>query len=547
MWRSPRSPTIRVFISSRPLLPGEYKVSAEAPGFRKEIADHIQLDVTAKITVDLRLEIGSATESVNVESTTSPLEAVNSSVSNVVTLERVQGLPLQNLDAGALISLQPGVVGDNFNGVRSQSQNVTLDGVNVQETRYNGGWNSGNTTAVSAVDLVGEFRVSTAPVDAEFGRGMAQVQMISRSGTNEIHGSAFGFNRVTALSANTWFNNQLGSNSSGTPVAPRNFLIRNQFGARVGGPVIKNRTFFFFLYEGQRQTTNVAENDTVLTSTARQGIFRFYPGVQNGNATASIPTVDLNGNPVTPAGATGPLQSVSLFGRDPNRLVADPTGNVAIALKDVPLPNNFQRGDGLNTAGFYWQQPATSNFNLYDWRVDHTLTQNTRLAFSMQVKHAYQFNGYRGQVFPAQSSDSALSKNYLYTFSASTTIRPNLLNEFRAGVNYYEAGYSGPFYPNESSRTPRTSERSRSSSPSAPSPTNTHQTTHRRAALRRSINTAIPSPGSKESTLSKVVLRSSSIAPTDTIRSMSFRMPSQGARAAYRSPTSARFPLSVRI
>jgi hypothetical protein len=436
------------------LLPGEYKISAEAAGFRKEIADHIQLDVTAKISVDLKLEIGSTSESVNVESTTSPLEAVNSSVSNVVTLERVQGLPLQNLDAGALISLQAGVVGDNFNGVRSQSQNVTLDGVNVQETRYNGGWNSGNTTAVSAVDLVGEFRVSTAPVDAEFGRGLAQVQMISRSGTNQFHGSAFGFNRVTALSANSWFNNQLGSNSNGTPVAPRNFLIRNQFGARMGGPIIKNRTFFFFLYEGQRQTTNVAENDTVLTATARQGIFRFYPGVQDGNATAAVPTVDLNGNPVTPAGATGPLQTVSLFGRDPNRLVPDPTGNVAIALKDVPLPNNFQRGDGLNTAGYYWQQPATSNFNLYDWRIDHTLNQSTRISFSMQAKQANQFNGYRGQVYPAQPSDSALNKNYLYTLSATTTIHPNLLNEFRAGVNYFEAGYTGPFYPNESSVLP---------------------------------------------------------------------------------------------
>jgi Carboxypeptidase regulatory-like domain len=254
------------------LLPGEYRVSAESAGFRKAIAEHIQLDVGAKITVDVKLEVGAAAESVTVDSAASPLEAVNSSVSNVVSLERVQSLPLQTLDAGALISLQAGVVGDNMNGVRSQSQNVTMDGVNIQETRYNGGWNSGNTTAVSAVDLIGEFRVSTAPVDAEFGRGMAQVQMISRSGTNEIHGSAFGFNRVTALSANTWFNNQLGRKPDGSLVAPRNFLIRNQFGARVGGPVIKNRTFFFFLYEGQRQKTNVAVNDTVLTATARQGI-----------------------------------------------------------------------------------------------------------------------------------------------------------------------------------------------------------------------------------------------------------------------------------
>src|ERR1700722_4178790 len=96
------------------LLPGEYRVSAESPGFHKAIAEHIQLDVGAKIAVDLKLEVGTATESVSVESTSSQLEAVNTSISNVVTLQRVQGLPLQSLDAGALIALQPGVVGDNI-------------------------------------------------------------------------------------------------------------------------------------------------------------------------------------------------------------------------------------------------------------------------------------------------------------------------------------------------------------------------------------------------------------------------------------------------
>jgi hypothetical protein len=436
------------------LLPGTYTVSAEVSGFRKAVASNIQLDVSAKISVDLKMEVGTASESVTVEANSSPLEALNSSVSNVVTLQRVQDLPLQNLDTGALIALQAGVVGDNFNGVRSQSQNVTLDGVNIQETRYNGGWASGNTTAVPAVDLVAEFRVSTAPVDAESGRGMAQVQMISRAGTNEVHGSAFEFNRVTALSANSWFNNQLGVKSDGTPVAPRNFLIRNQFGARVGAPIIKNRTFLFFLYEGQRQKTNSAQNVTVLTAPARQGIFRFFPGVQNGNAISAIPTVDLNGNPIAPASASGPLQSVSIFGRDPNRVLMDPTGNVALALKDVPLPNNYQVGDGLNTAGYYWQQSGTNDYNLYDVRLDHTLTPNTRLAFSMQIDKVNQFNGYRGQVFPLQPSDSAIRSNYLYMFSATTNIRPNLLNEFRAGVNYFQSGFTGPFYPNESSVLP---------------------------------------------------------------------------------------------
>jgi hypothetical protein len=170
--------------------------------------------------------------------------------------------------------------------------------------------------------------------------------------------------------------------------------------------------------------------------------------------TAAAPAVDSNGNPVSPASATGPLQTANLFGRDPNRLTMDPTGNVRKALQDIPLPNNFQRGDGLNTAGYYWRMPATNNFNLYNLKLDHVLTQNTRLAFSMQREPVTQLNGYRGQVFPNQPQDSAFQTKNLFTFSATTSIRNNWLNEFTAGVNYFEAGYSGPFYPQQTSALP---------------------------------------------------------------------------------------------
>ncbi len=427
------------------LQPGEYSVTGELTGFRKAVAQHIQLEVNSRISVDLKLQVGSLSESVTVESNSSPLETVNTSVSNVVTLQRVQDLPLQNRDAGALIALQAGVVGDNFNGARTQSQNVTLDGVSIQETRYNGGSASGNLVTTNSVDLVGEFRVSTAPVDSEFGRGLGQVQMIGRSGTNQYHGSAFEFNRVTALSANSWFNNQQGRKADGSLVAPRDFLIRNQFGARVGGPVIKNKTFFFFLYEAQRQKTSTAQNVTTFTALGRQGMFRFFPGVRNGNAASAAPTVDVNGNPVAPAAATGSLQTVSLFGRDPSRLTADTSGQVAKALKDYPAPNNYLLGDGLNTAGYYWQQSATADNNLYHGRIEHTLTQNTRLAFSMQMERFHAFNGYRGQNFPNQPPDDAIRQPNFWTLSATTTLRPNLLNEFRAGVVRYFNTLDSPF------------------------------------------------------------------------------------------------------
>ena len=104
-----------------------------------------------------------------------------------------------------------------------------------------------NSVIYLSTDLVDEVRVVTSPADAELGRGSGQVQISTRAGTNEFHGSLFESHRNTALNANTFFNNQRGD--------PRDFLIRNQFGGRLGGPIVKNKTFFHFLYDGQREVT----------------------------------------------------------------------------------------------------------------------------------------------------------------------------------------------------------------------------------------------------------------------------------------------------
>ena len=129
-----------------------------------------------------------------------------------------------------------------------------------------------------------EVRVITAPVDAEAGRGSGQVQMSTRSGTNQFRGAVFWTNQNSALDANTWFNNFNG--------AEKTWENRNQFGGRLGGPIIKNKTFFFFLYDGQRFLTRDSVVGNVLTPEARQGIFRYFPGVQSGNAISTTPTVD---------------------------------------------------------------------------------------------------------------------------------------------------------------------------------------------------------------------------------------------------------------
>ena len=118
-------------------------------------------------------------------------------------------------------------------------------------------------------------------------------------------------NRNSALDTSNWFNNFNG--------VKKDYENRNQFGGRIGGPIFKNKTFFFVLVDEQRDLFRQTFVGPVLTAQARQGIFRFFPGVDNGNATSNSPTVDRNGNPVKPANATGDLQQFSVFGRDPNR------------------------------------------------------------------------------------------------------------------------------------------------------------------------------------------------------------------------------------
>ncbi len=308
---------------------------------------------------------------------------------------------------------------------------MTLDGINIQDNRINVGVSS---PIFPSVDRIEEFRVITSPVDAELGRGSGQIQMLTRSGGNEFHGSLFEFHRNTVLTSNTWFNNQRGRNpETGEPLSPRNFLIRNQFGGRVGGPLRRNRTFFHVLYEGQLIRTKNAVSATTYTETARRGLHRFFPGVQNGNANARVPSVDLLGNPVRPAGATGDLQSVSVFNRDPDRMGLDPTGVVRRMIELMPLPNNFRGGDGLNTALYTWSRGGTNDFDQFNVRVDHNFNSAHRLSFSYNWEDGFNGNGFLPQPFPRSPGGNSSSRDSLSSLAVTSTLRPNLLNEFRTG------------------------------------------------------------------------------------------------------------------
>jgi hypothetical protein len=423
-----------------PALPaGTYRISAVHPGFRRSVLPDVELSVGSRLTANIGLDIGQTTETVDVTAPVSEVNASSASIGEVVGERKILDLPLVGRSAYDLMGTQPGVIitgseSVNINGQQTGAINYTTDGINTQDNLLNGAAYAQTTNTVS-IDRVEEFRIVTSPADAEYGRGGAQVQMITRGGTNQFHGSAWEELRNTDLNANDWFNNAAGHNAiTGAMNAPRNVLVRNQFGTRFGGPVKKNKTFFHGIWEEDHQNQRNSTNPTVLTPSALAGNYRFFPGVQNGNAASLNPTVNTSGVPIQPASATGGLQTVSIFGRDPNRLAADPTGQIQRLLSLEPLPNNYLTGDGLNTAGYLWSRPVIDDFQLFEGRVDHIFNERHRITLTLNHQSYFSENVANGQPFPTSPVGLAPTETTQYSVAFTSTLKSNLVNEVRIGI-----------------------------------------------------------------------------------------------------------------
>jgi len=431
---------------------GTYKVSAELPGFRTQTYSDVTLGVSQQVRLNFTLQVGSVAQSVEVTVAADTLLATSSSsVGTVLPESKVRDLPLGGRNVMDLVLKSAGTgpivatarAGETdqgyFAGGRLSAVNTTRDGFVVSDGRYNHGAFSATYTSP---DLVEEVRVVTSPVDAEMGRGSGQVQMVTRSGTNQFRGSVFWTNRNSALDASNWFNNFNG--------VRKDYQNRNQFGGRFGGPIIKNKTFFFVLMDEQRNLIRQTFVGTVLTPLARQGIFRFFPNADNQNATSNNPTVDRSGNPVRPASATGDLQSFNVFQfpdgrpRDTFRTGFDPSGFVQNTwLSRMPMPNDYTTGDGLNTAGIRFSrriygldQPdgngVDTNRDQFNMRIDHQFNTNNKLSvvytYERNIDNSFQagimqwpdgFNG-RNNRWPK-----------IYTGSLVSTLSSTLVNELR--------------------------------------------------------------------------------------------------------------------
>jgi hypothetical protein len=434
------------------LTPGRYTVTVTQPGFQTFSSVHNVLTVGTPLVIDVALKVGSVGESVQVvESTYERIDTSNATVSDIMDTKQVQDLPLNGRNPLSLLALEPGVVqrttqsvgsGTHVFGSRDRSHNVTIDGIDANESTVP---NPQSNIQRLNPDNVQEFRTVTLDPTAEYGRNSgANVMVATRGGTNDFHGTVFYFNRNTVYNANEWFNNFANQ--------PRPDLKLNQYGFDVGGPILKNRTFFFGSFQNNdiRQTGPIASSfgiPTVYTATARAGVFRYVVGTINGFKSASRNLVDANGNllPGVPACSasvtTNCVASYNIFANDPAGIGGDPA--VMSLINSTPLPNTFSSvGDGLNTAGFNWNPPTKFTGPNYMVRVDHTFSQKDTVFVRYLQNHfdttEGDFLNARPEVFPGfppLGEVRRIGKNavvsYRHTFS------PKLVNEFATGFNRF--------------------------------------------------------------------------------------------------------------
>lgn len=429
-----------------PSLPpgGPYTVEVEAPGFKREERTGITLEINQSAKIDLKLQVGASTETVEVAAEAPLLEATTADQGAVISNREVVNLPLNARNPYALVFLSPGVTGTsgtqfnsaNFsvNGGRPGSTDILVDGIPSSPPLVNP---IQGISAFPSIDAVQEFKVETNAYSAEFGRtGSGIINLIYKSGTNQVHGSAYEFLRNSDLDANTFF-----ANRNGTPLGS---FKRSQFGGTVGGPIAipklyngKDKTFFFVGYEGLRQSTAANFTTTVPTAAERTGDFS---QLTNG------------GKPVIIYDPSTTVASGSGFVRSPfpnNMVPANQINPVAANIaKYYPLPNIG--GPSALVNNFFNPGSAVNNSDQVDSKFDENINDRNRFFFRYSWK---KFSAPAIQVFPTalQVAQGAASPSvpagttggagndllqqfnsaaFDYTFSKS----PTFLMDFRYGL-----------------------------------------------------------------------------------------------------------------
>jgi hypothetical protein len=427
------------------LQPGTYQLMVEMSGFRQSEQKHVQLLVDTPATINVKLEVGTATEVIEVSAEAAVINTADASLGNAFNEEQVKALPMEGRNVPDLLSLQNGVaytgnrsdINQNndtrsgaVNGARSDQSNITLDGVDVNDQV-----NAYAFTSVLPVtlDSVQEFRVTTTNYGADEGRSSgAQVSLVTKSGTNNFHGAAYEYLRNTYTSANDYFVKSA-ELFTGQPNQPLK-LNRNVFGGAVGGPALKNRLYFFVNFEAARQREENSAVRIVPSDALRAGFITYHCADESlcpGGSIAGDPTP-------LPAGynALSPTQIAQM---DPLH-----TGNNSVVMNyfnAFPHANDSSQGDGFNFVGYRFRGAAPNDKNWYIGRLDYRLTNSQSLFWRGALRNDKRSDP---PYFPGADPLQKFTDNSSgFTVGYTATIRPTLLNNFRWGYTRQSVGNPG--------------------------------------------------------------------------------------------------------
>ncbi len=470
-----RQTTTEAGLYAFPSLPvGTYTITVEMRGFKTARNTNYTLQVGTPLAVDVTLEVGESAETVSVEGTYEQLQTANATLGNVVERKAIVELPLSGRNPLNLLVLEPGVVqrtqggagsGVHVNGSRDRAFNTTIDGIEANESSAP---NPLNNVFRLTPDNVQEYKVTTSNPTPEEGRNSgASVSVATRSGTNRFHGSVYEFFRNTALNANDFFANALDT--------PKPDMKLNQYGAEVGGPLVKNRTFFFASWQGQ--TINFAQPidqvfgaPNLYTPEALSGKYRFFradpstPFVLDGvRITRNVPQLV---DPKTGALRAGVRNCVTntdmncvgtydMFADDPRRIGGDPA--ILKLLNTFPKPNSYVDGDGLNVATYAWNPPTRVRGPHILVRLDHNFNENNtffaRYLFGDQNTRDGDPNNSRPQVYPGFAPlGEVFRRSQNLAVSFRRVISPRVVNELTLGFSrfffLFTQGEANPAFPN---------------------------------------------------------------------------------------------------
>jgi len=440
------------------IAPGTYTLSVEAAGFEKYVHTDLALRVALPATLDIRMKVGAVSQEVSVSGAAPLLNTTNASIGQTMGSEQIQNLPLEDRNVPNLLSIQPGVVytsdrtdlytydtrGGSVNGERSDQNTITLDGVVVNDQFQNGPF---TTVLPVTPDSVQQFRVTTSNYGASEGRSAGgQVQLVTIGGTNNFHGALYEYNRSSFGQANDFFI-KTSEGLSGQPNKPPH-LVRNLFGGKLGGPIIKNRFFFFFNYEGHRYEQAQSEVRTVPSATLRDGIIEYQctaADTQAGNCPAGTVT-GISGKTYNVAQGYFALNNSQITAMDPLHLGSNPA--TLAYFNSYPIPNDFTVGDPPNFDGFRFAAPTSQHDNWMIGRLDYKITSNGD--HTLFIRGSGEDDTILGTPFLPQgyllggipeTAEKDLNKGFVVGYTG--VFGPNWVNNFRYGLTYQSVGIGG--------------------------------------------------------------------------------------------------------